>query len=53
VPAEVLSVRVSVEFSEPVMVGVKVTVTVQVAPAAKVFGLRGQLSVFHTGLAAY
>ena len=43
-PVDVLSVMVSVEFSVLLTVGVKVTVTTHVAPAASVLGLRGQLS---------
>ena len=40
-----LSVTVNVALREPVAVGVKVTLIVQVALAAKVEGLRGQLLV--------
>ena len=40
-----LSVTVKVELRAPVAAGVKVTLMVQVALAAKVEGLRGQLSV--------
>src|SRR5438132_70587 len=40
-----LSVTVNVAFREPVTVGVKVTLMVQVPLAAKVEGLRGQLLV--------
>ena len=43
-PVDVLSVMVRVEFSVSLMVGAKVTVATHVAPAAKVLGLRGQLS---------
>ena len=44
-PVDVLSVRVSVEFSAPLIVGVKTTVATHVAPAARVLGLRGHVSV--------
>ena len=40
-----LSVTVKVALRAPVAVGVKVTLRVQVAPVAKVEGLRGQLLV--------
>jgi len=40
-----LSVTVNVALREPITVGVKVTLMVQVALAAKVEGLRGQLLV--------